>query len=352
MPSRRHHTKTRSGCSACKARRVKCDENRPVCKHCIRRGTECSYPLSSSAIDVRPETQVQDDDVQVSHDAPSGEVFDAMDLMLMHRFCTSTSLNLFPSLNQHQQHVWQIVVPAKAESYRILRHGILSLAALDLAVNGEEIAQSTTPKSTYHARSLHHQQISLSLFQDLLKDESNDAKEVAFLFSVMLAILAFGSIHSVDAAPTTNDVFDHFALFRGPRALWQFQSALSGEELVESLFPGGRVHSPRDGDSDDKPFPELDALCLDSVCADAVAVIRRAWIAVQLQPDNIRAMGYFPAMMSQDFCKQAREGRPNALTVMRYQVPILKKFENIWWVGPWHKLLESAIDGVAHRVGI
>ncbi|KAK4153784.1 hypothetical protein C8A00DRAFT_43351 [Chaetomidium leptoderma] len=56
------YTKSRTGCLRCKQRRVKCDENRPSCKACIRHGIECSLstepspdsPASSSAAAATP----------------------------------------------------------------------------------------------------------------------------------------------------------------------------------------------------------------------------------------------------------------------------------------------------------
>ncbi|KAL7914359.1 hypothetical protein GGI35DRAFT_439980 [Trichoderma velutinum] len=40
---RRSHVKSRNGCQACKRRRVKCDEFRPICRRCLFTGSECEY---------------------------------------------------------------------------------------------------------------------------------------------------------------------------------------------------------------------------------------------------------------------------------------------------------------------
>ncbi|KAL6412319.1 hypothetical protein AUP68_04704 [Ilyonectria robusta] len=40
---RRWHHKSRTGCTPCKSRRVKCDEHRPNCGNCTRLGIECEY---------------------------------------------------------------------------------------------------------------------------------------------------------------------------------------------------------------------------------------------------------------------------------------------------------------------
>ncbi|PHH73571.1 hypothetical protein CDD83_4714 [Cordyceps sp. RAO-2017] len=42
--SKRPHKKSRNGCEACKARKIKCDETRPVCQTCTSRSQECIFP--------------------------------------------------------------------------------------------------------------------------------------------------------------------------------------------------------------------------------------------------------------------------------------------------------------------
>ncbi|EPE08067.1 c6 zinc finger domain protein [Ophiostoma piceae UAMH 11346] len=40
---RLYHTKSRTGCARCRARRVKCNEARPICGNCERHGVDCEY---------------------------------------------------------------------------------------------------------------------------------------------------------------------------------------------------------------------------------------------------------------------------------------------------------------------
>lgn len=44
IPDEVKHKRTRSGCFTCRARRVKCDESRPVCERCRKGGRGCLYP--------------------------------------------------------------------------------------------------------------------------------------------------------------------------------------------------------------------------------------------------------------------------------------------------------------------
>jgi hypothetical protein len=41
--TRRHHSKSRAGCTVCKKRRIKCDETKPACRQCVDYGRQCSY---------------------------------------------------------------------------------------------------------------------------------------------------------------------------------------------------------------------------------------------------------------------------------------------------------------------
>ncbi|KAH5359687.1 hypothetical protein HBI49_137150 [Parastagonospora nodorum] len=43
------HRRTRSGCFTCRQRRVKCDENHPICERCRKGNRECIYPDTQSA---------------------------------------------------------------------------------------------------------------------------------------------------------------------------------------------------------------------------------------------------------------------------------------------------------------
>lgn len=44
MPLYRKKLKSSTGCSFCRKRHVKCDEQKPSCERCKRRGTSCVYP--------------------------------------------------------------------------------------------------------------------------------------------------------------------------------------------------------------------------------------------------------------------------------------------------------------------
>jgi hypothetical protein len=44
--TRSHHSKSRTGCTVCKKRRIKCDETKPACRQCVDYGRQCSYSIT------------------------------------------------------------------------------------------------------------------------------------------------------------------------------------------------------------------------------------------------------------------------------------------------------------------
>ncbi|KAJ5353548.1 hypothetical protein N7541_006112 [Penicillium brevicompactum] len=47
LADHKKHKRTRSGCFTCRSRRIKCDENRPVCERCRKGSRDCVYPSPS-----------------------------------------------------------------------------------------------------------------------------------------------------------------------------------------------------------------------------------------------------------------------------------------------------------------
>ncbi|KAI5367329.1 Putative zn(2)-C6 fungal-type DNA-binding domain-containing protein [Septoria linicola] len=345
MPSRRHHAKTTTGCFSCKARRVKCDESQPKCKSCVRRSADCQYPFDSSAAlrSSYPEN------VGTRHDAfssgSSPQLFDALDLTLMHRYCTNTSVHLLPS--PEAQHVWQMVVPAKAATHPILHSAILALAAMDLAASHAVNPDDAALTAKYRARGLHHQQVALPMFQEMLTRRDPAQNNIIFLFSIMLILLAFASLQSTGDPPTIEDILQVFALFRGPRALWDIRDT-ADSELTEVIFSGEKLEitsmTPPNPE-DDGPFRALDAADLDEVCSEAAELLKTTWATVQSLPNDLRAMSYFPAMAKDAFFAKVAEHDASALLVLRHYSFVLEAHAKArWWVGRWPSILEAAID--------
>jgi hypothetical protein len=105
-----------------------------------------------------------------------------VDLMLMHQFATVTSLKTFPTSDARV--CWQTIVPQYAERHPVIMHGLLAIAALDMAKENHE------KRTVCRTRAFHHQQAGLAGFHGMLIHQWVAEVNAVFIFSVILIVLS------------------------------------------------------------------------------------------------------------------------------------------------------------------
>ncbi|KKA30924.1 hypothetical protein TD95_004818 [Thielaviopsis punctulata] len=118
---RRGHTKSRKGCFNCKRRRIKCQETRPECGHCVKTGLTCEYP-NIPQITHQPHNQIP--------------LFSLMDMRFFQHFISASSMMCMHSSIKP----WCQNVPYLSHTHEYLMHSILGLAASDLTVSDPTLA--------------------------------------------------------------------------------------------------------------------------------------------------------------------------------------------------------------------
>ncbi|KAJ4989967.1 sterol uptake control protein 2 [Stagonosporopsis vannaccii] len=150
MNKRRAHRKSRGGCTECKRRHIKCDEEKPSCLHCTRHNILCIYRHSariirdvSSGEDSSPQSDtschflghgdfahVLPNDAKAPKNA-SDDFFDMRDMALLHHWITVAGHGILKT--QDIDHYWHSVIPSIGFKHRYVMHSILSLSALHMA---------------------------------------------------------------------------------------------------------------------------------------------------------------------------------------------------------------------------
>ncbi|KAF2188980.1 hypothetical protein K469DRAFT_626772 [Zopfia rhizophila CBS 207.26] len=290
------HKKSRNGCRQCKARHVKCDENKP-CSSCARHGVQCSLitcdpgaPVSppvgpatrsaasssratkpTSQTKEKPSTQVltpaslpieyvlnpspvpaasSPDGVSnhssldpfpyLSKFANKSESIQpnywARDLELMHHWSTNAYLTL--SERDDIRYMWQITAPRQAITHQFLMHEILAYSALHLAFLYADQRRS------YYALGTHHQNLAIRNMRAILPNMSADNAPALFAVSVLIALTALGagSLDITGSQSPIDDLLDLYALMQGVSHL--LTSAQS--EIFEGPFNGIFRESPTD----------------------------------------------------------------------------------------------------------
>ena len=120
---RASHNKTRSGCVICKQRRIRCGEEKSICRRCIIARRECRYSLPPPAWIFEPSdekgTKLSPSTALVSPGAPH----EARALQFYHEK-TAKTMSVY---SEHTSHLWEIIVPS-ATTESSVRHLVIALA--------------------------------------------------------------------------------------------------------------------------------------------------------------------------------------------------------------------------------
>lgn len=174
--------------------------------------------------------------------------------------------------------MWQTEIPLTAREYPLLQHGMLALGAMDLACAAADEGEQGQ-MALCRARGLHHQGAALPMFRSLLLRDERHEQNVIFIFSIMLVMLAFASAQSSPTPPTLDEILDMFALFRGPRALWEIHQDGANRELIQTLFPKALPDRPDLPEAEymnpDNPMIGIDHPDIDEVCTSMCGLCMR-----------------------------------------------------------------------------
>ncbi|CAI6300515.1 unnamed protein product [Periconia digitata] len=228
------HKKSRNGCKQCKARHVKCDENRP-CSNCARHGVSCSLvdpnapPIptqsgdgnvirksSSKAQLTQPKKEPSEENSpqanslgyvlnatdESSSPSTSSDSFPFItkfvyrrdnqpsnlwiqDLHLMQHWITVVADKM--SQREESKSLWKTEWTKAAMTHNFLMHEILALSALHLA------ATNPAEQRMYHGLGIHHQDHALRGMRKVLGTITEANASQLFATSILVSITVFAS---------------------------------------------------------------------------------------------------------------------------------------------------------------
>ncbi|KAK6533854.1 hypothetical protein TWF281_005205 [Arthrobotrys megalospora] len=138
------HRRTRSGCFTCRARRVKCDEARPICERCAKGGRQCTFPDTSTPKSTRTKrkqsgtsSSAHVPEKSPSPEDPESDAYFSDIHSVDFRFLSAYPLDS-PSLAQS--------APGSTRSQR-------SLSPIGMAYSGESYSEPRYPLYSHDSRS-------------------------------------------------------------------------------------------------------------------------------------------------------------------------------------------------------
>ncbi|RAL60514.1 hypothetical protein DID88_009710 [Monilinia fructigena] len=189
MPSRRSHIKSHHGCKQCKIRRVKCDERQPNFKHLVN----IVFELRPPPIIKIPKTKPTPIRPSSRRDPPSSQSPPSYGIQaplpfglhkeadaLLHHYINVTARPMTSAFNRPDRNKWEGAVQRNASTHEFVYNGMLSFAALHLAILQPQ------NRSIHVAKALKYQTAGMMEFRLVLSNITASNCEAALGFSGLL----------------------------------------------------------------------------------------------------------------------------------------------------------------------
>ncbi|OJD10806.1 hypothetical protein AJ78_08280 [Emergomyces pasteurianus Ep9510] len=344
---RRSHFKTRTGCKTCKKR--KCDEQRPSCRNCLKRGTDCDFLAESS---VYPNYLKQD---------ARASALNMLDLQLMHNFSTSTyaTLSCHPSI----RNFWKGPVVQMACRCDYVMRTVLAISALHLANYSHDRKEIYTSTAlTYHRIAARE---AMNLMSNIKKEDANNL----FVFSVLTIFFALGGPEgsSGDTLFFEDSSFPEWLfLLRGTKSLLELMGPDLMQGTLSPLFAqakrsrrwakniDGEAETPMTG-----PLDELEELVSTTVndekahriyeyAINESRNIAKSSLSGASQIDITHAFTWIYLVLD-EFLPLLKVPTQESVAIFSFFCVFLKRLEVHWWMQGWserlirkaHKLLDE-----------
>ncbi|KAK0483245.1 hypothetical protein IW261DRAFT_1605476 [Armillaria novae-zelandiae] len=343
MPPIRFHSKTRRGCKTCKQRKVKCDEELPMCKNCTKRGVECVWISDTQRPERDPTPPRASSTQSASNSHPStisrctGKfLFDTLDVQLMHHYATATSCSL--ASDPASASVWRSIVPKIAfdVNNQYLLHAILALSALHVHHADPTASQYAVAASAHHLQAktgVHNAEA------DVTQVDNN----AIFITLALLALYEFATSPTASSYSSSPQITFRAIPPKVAQNWTQLHDGVLGPLLVvltpkvvptplEGQFPSSlstllsKMHSSPE-------VEELYDVPVYTAYKDSIHFLERAW-KVSFEKDYcMRASCMWWAKLSNTFIRLLLERRPRALLILAHYCVMMKRVtvDGPWW---------------------
>ncbi|RAK81038.1 Zn(II)2Cys6 transcription factor domain-containing protein [Aspergillus fijiensis CBS 313.89] len=319
------HRKSRTGCQRCRARRVKCDEARPVCRDCHRHGIPCVYD--------RPAEEIQSRPLQPSSSDPSN-----IELRLLHHFTLFASATLPGAQLKRVKDCWSIDVPRLAFGYKPLLHAVFAISALHLSKANPNEAGLLDIHCNFLEQALREHRLCIGGIT------TQTADAVCFT-SILLQVDVFATLQN-HTVVSSEHVSEWMRLLRGSVAVFDAALEIARHDThpasiwcIIDTFP-----IPLRTSSDAGAFSFLLPTAPDDEDNDmaleayrgAVAHINATWLAMEAKEHpqvTCRRIMVFPLFVITEFMDLLEKRRPRALVVLAYFLALSAPLRDIWWIG-------------------
>ncbi|ANZ77368.1 BA75_05148T0 [Komagataella pastoris] len=366
---RKYHNKSRKGCTTCKKRRVKCDENKPICNKCEHLGLDCIYMspppkrLSSSTSDGSPAITVplsSGPPIGATANSPSNQYtgnLNMLDLRLMYHYITKV-WHTITAAGISDAKIWCEDIPMLAFNYPFLMHSILAFSATHLSRTEKGLDQCVTC----------HRGDALRLLREAVLEISpanTDALVASALILIMdsLANASLPTSTSPKSLPASAWIFHVKGAATILTAVWPLNESSRFHKFISvDLSDLGDVDLMGDNAAANHPhdvkYSQL--LCFDEELTDLFPVTYTSPYLITLaylnklhneryKSDFILRVFAFPALLDKTFLTLLINGDISAMRIMRSYYTLLRNFtdemkDKVWFLEGVSKVLPVDVD--------
>ncbi|KAI0383420.1 hypothetical protein F5Y04DRAFT_251272 [Hypomontagnella monticulosa] len=352
MSGIRFHTKSKSGCTTCKHRRVKCDEGKPQCANCLRRMAECVYVVAkrksrSSTAEPNPpiieHTSGPQSEMGCSGDgdigggdgggrqSPTEAHYDAnhlLDLRLMHHYTAYAAEALAgagsPIGAGHLASKLKFDLPQAASQHQFLMDAILYVAMVHLGSSNPTSIDSL-PIYIYRDRALRS-------LRRVVPDTSPETIRATRAATFLLAGVSFPA--SRITKQTDLWITDWMTLALGQRNFSAFQrypsllhvenDSQSPSSTPSAMIPIDILEAITNSDND----RGLDVIY--SAAAELGKIILMLDIAYEQSTLENKIKSWSFSTVPPEFLEMIRQRRPCVLVVLAYYLVLFRFLPDSW----------------------
>ncbi|PGH08681.1 hypothetical protein AJ79_05963 [Helicocarpus griseus UAMH5409] len=378
MGARRSHTKSRNGCSQCKARRIKCDERPPLCSGCERRGIACDLAHRPESSTSRRTSATASPQLTTSLSAssrsptlsspfavpafngpaiPASSGLDVIDLELLHHYTTFTYKTLPSGATPDQHELWQIQVVQLGFQHEFLLRGILAVSALHLSYLRPHRRESLALRASTH------QSIAVQSFHEALNRVDTSNCVAIFAFSCIIVALTFAAPRSPEGPESLGaqkEILDWFYMVRGCNSVLQTQWPTLSQSFLAPLLKKGMTHETaashtvRDSDrvTDLLRLCSSESVVQDRETANAYALAihellnayTQVSILMERKQDFVPVIFVWPIAIPQAYLRLLGERKPEAMVILAHYSALLQRVDDQWFMKGWARYLVKQIE--------
>ncbi|KAH7156034.1 hypothetical protein EDB81DRAFT_715975 [Dactylonectria macrodidyma] len=328
---RKAHTKSRTGCTACKKRKIKCGEEKPICKNCQRSKGKCHFvtnPYRASSPSTFPSP-------------PPSWSPDMLAMELLHNFCTSTYATL--SDDPLIRDLWRVRVVKLCFTCDHAMLALLSVSALHLA------QFSPSRRDILRERAIMYHNKASSIATKYMSNLDEDNSQGLFAFSIFTIYFAFATspVDGTWSYPQWMVLIGgckgFISMANGSILAGPFASMMSKatQRLAarEQVFQVDYVRDLRCLIA--RSVNDEERRCIYDSALDSLNQTFGVFYEVQGQKDLVDIFSW--VVLAENFLPLLADEEQEALVLLSYFCVLLNKLSRQWWLDGWVDCLMGKI---------